>query len=334
MGTGPLTTYPSLIPTMSRPLKTSIYPKQWIQIWRWQEMEVSFLSTPWEKHDDCAPQKSSVVLIHGFGACKEHWRNNVEVLGENRQVFALDLIGFGASEKPRSRLIDEQTGDGWIYGIDGWATQVRDFVLEQIQGPVQLVGNSIGGVVALQTAKLLEEANKPALQVILIDCAQRALDDKRLAEQSLFRRWGRPALKACVRQRWLTDILFKSLTKPGIIRRVLQVAYPSGRNVDDELVNLLLHPALESGASEAFRGFINLFKDRLAPDILKTIHTPVAMLWGESDPWEPVDVAIEWQQIDTVKSLDILPGLGHCPHDEDPTLLNSLMTRLLQQGDS
>lgn len=187
---------------------------------------------------------------------------------------------------------------------------------------------------ALNTARLLEEANQQAKQVILIDCAQRALDDKRLTEQPPLRRWGRPALKACIRQRWLTNALFNALAKPGVIRRVLLQAYPSGNNVNDELVNLLLQPALAPGASEAFRGFINLFKDRLAPDLLENIHTPVAMLWGEQDPWEPVSVAAQWQQLDMVKSLDILPGLGHCPHDEDPELINSHLVKLLQRGDS
>lgn len=319
---------------MANAVATSIYPAAWLHSWTWQGMEVAFLKKPWVADPTIRDQPSSVVLIHGFGACKEHWRHNVDVLGADRQVYALDLIGFGASAKPRSRLIGEPENDGWLYSIDSWAAQVRDFVLQHIEGPVQLVGNSIGGVVALNAARLLEETHEPARQVILIDCAQRALDDKRLVEQPPFRRWGRPALKACVRQRWLTNALFKTLARPGVIRRVLLQAYPSGRNVDDELVNLLLHPALEPGASEAFRGFINLFKDRLAPDLLKTIHTPVAMLWGERDPWEPVDVAIKWQQLETVLSLDVLPGLGHCPHDEDPTLLNSFMARLMQQGDS
>lgn len=319
---------------MSSTIKTTIYPSEWIQTWTWKGMEVSFLRTPEPNEDDVAKHKSSVLLIHGFGACKEHWRHNVEVLSQHRQVYALDLIGFGASAKPRSRLIDEPAEEGWIYGIDGWAAQVKDFVCEHIQGTVQLVGNSIGGVVALQAARLLEEAEKPAVQVILIDCAQRALDDKRLAEQPLLRRWGRPALKACVRQRWLTNTLFKSLTKPGFIRRVLLLAYPSGSNVDDELVNVLLHPALAKGASEAFRGFINLFDDRLAPDLLEYIHTPVSMLWGERDPWEPAEIAIQWKQFKTVKSVDILPGLGHCPHDENPELVNPLLATILKRADS
>ena len=319
---------------MSHATAPSADPAPWLHTWRWQGMDVAFLKRPARAKPAGDRPANAVVLIHGFGACKEHWRHNVEVLAQDRDVYALDLIGFGASSKPTSRLVDEPAEDGWLYGVDSWAAQIRDFVLEQIDGPVQLVGNSIGGVVALNAARLLEEAHHPAQQVILIDCAQRALDDKRLGEQPPLRRWGRPALKACVRQRWLTNALFNALVKPGVIRRVLLQAYPSGHNVDDGLVQLLLKPALLPGASEAFRGFINLFNDRLAPELLETMHTPVAMVWGERDPWEPVDVAVQWQRFEAVRSLDVLPGLGHCPHDENPELVNSMLIKLLQQGDS
>lgn len=296
-------------------------------------MNISFLHKPIDASGH-HPQASAVVLIHGFGACKEHWRHNVNPLGQDRDVYALDLVGFGLSSKPRSRLRDEPDGDGWTYGLDSWAMQVRDFILENVDGPVQLIGNSIGGVVALNAARLLEAAQRPARQVILIDCAQRALDDKRLAEQPLLRRLGRPALKACVRQRWLTTKLFQLLAKPTVIRKVLLQAYPSGQGVNEQLVEILLRPALEPHAAEAFRGFINLFDDWLAPDLLQVITTPVAMVWGERDPWEPIATAKDWQQYPVVKSLDVLPGLGHCPHDEAPDLVNGIVNQLLERGDS
>lgn len=314
-------------------MTTSLYPHAWLGSWRWQGMDVSFVHRPPET-TGCDSGASAVILIHGFGACKEHWRHNVEPLGGDRHVYALDLVGFGASSKPRSRLAQESEGEGWMYGLDSWAMQVRDFILENIDGPVQLLGNSIGGVVALNAARFLELAQRPARQVILIDCAQRALDDKRLADQPPLRRFGRPALKACVRQRWLTTRLFNLLAKPAVIRKVLLQAYPSGQGVDDELVDLLLRPALEPNAAEAFRGFINLFDDWLAPDLLQQIATPVAMVWGERDPWEPIDVAKEWQHFQAVKSLDVLPGLGHCPHDEDPSAVNAIVAELLKRGDS
>ena len=302
------------------------YPTDWLHTWTWNGLEVSYLACP------SAAPGTPVVLIHGFGACKEHWRHNVSALQGARPVYAIDLIGFGRSAKPVSHLRDEPASEHSIrYGIDLWAHQVADFVVEQIGGPVQLVGNSIGGVVALAAAAQLEQLQHPIQGVVLIDCAQRALDDKRLSDQPPLRRWGRPLLKQVVRQRWITTPLFNSLCRPGVIRKVLLQAYPSGNNVDEALVEILLQPALSAGASEAFRGFINLFDDKIAPELLEKLSTPVAMLWGQRDPWEPIEEARRWGRFDCVRSIEELPGLGHCPHDEAPDVVNPLLAKALQQ---
>ena len=305
----------------------SVFDSNWLHSWAWRGQIIRYVQAPPPLNG-----AGSVLFVHGFGACKEHWRHNLPMIGQQLQAYAIDLVGFGDSSKPRSRLRDEPDdhSDSWCYGIEAWGAQVHDFVRDRLTGPVHLVGNSIGGVVALEAARQLERSNAPVQQVILIDCAQRALDDKRLAEQPRLRRWGRPLLKAAVRQRWITEPLYQSLVKPGVIRRVLGQAYPSGNNIDDQLVDLLLQPARQKGAPEAFRGFINLFNDRLATELLEQLQTPVAMLWGTKDPWEPIAVAEGWQHFGCVRSFEALPGLGHCPHDEDPSLVNAKLMALLQ----
>lgn len=308
---------------------SSPYPSDWLGNWQWHDLNVGVLQAPAAQ---AAGSDGAVVLIHGFGACKEHWRHNVEVLRQQRPVYALDLIGFGQSDKPRSRLDGEAETPGSLrYGIDLWSRQVADFVTTQLKGDVQLVGNSIGGVVALAAARQLERAGTPAQRVVLVDCAQRALDDKRLAEQPPLRRWGRPLLKRLVRQRWLTTSLFRAIANPGVIRKVLLQAYPSGAHVDEQLVQLLLEPALQPGAAEAFRGFINLFDDRVAPELLAELNTPVTMIWGQQDPWEPIAEARRWQRFACVEALHELPGLGHCPHDEAPEQVNPLLLAALER---
>jgi len=279
---------------------------------------------------------NALVFLHGFGACKEHWRHNLPWLGQGHPCFALDLIGFGDSSKPPSVLLGEE-GDAEAvrYCIDFWAEQVERFVLDVVQQPVQLVGNSIGGVVALAAALRLEKAGQPALQVILVDCAQRSIDEKRIAEQPPMRRLGRPLLKSLMRQRWLTSRLFLTLARAGLIRKVLQIAYPTGQGIDEELVNILLTPAQSPGASESFRGFINLFDDHIAPDLLAQLHTPVRMIWGSKDPWEPLNEAQRWAKAypSIVKELVVLDGLGHCPHDEDPSQVNPVLQRMVKAID-
>jgi len=279
----------------------------------------------------------TVVLIHGFGASLGHWRHNLPALAEQVEVFALDLLGFGASDKPRSRLAGEpERADSVRYCFDLWAEQVRDFVAERLppERPLHLVGNSIGGLVALNAARLLAQDGRATSQVVLIDCAQRTLDEKRIAELPVWEQAGRPLVKQLVRQRWLLAALFTVLARPSFIRRVLRIAYPSGANVDDQLVALLHRPATDPGAVESFRGFVNLFRDHLAPDLLAELRLPVRMVWGGLDPWEAPAEARRWAATyPCVRELRVLNGLGHCPHDEAPEQVNPILLEWLVPQD-
>jgi len=277
-----------------------------------------------------------VLLIHGFGASQQHWRHTIPALATRAEVFALDLLGFGASDKPPSRLADEPERPGAVrYCFDLWASQVVDFLAEHVPlhgRRLHLIGNSVGAVVALRAALMLQQAGAPPAQVVLIDCAQRTLDRKRLAEQPALQRLLRPWLEGSVRQRWLLAPLFRLLARPAFIRRVLAQAYPSGGNVDAELVELLHRPSTDPGALESFRGFVNLFDDHLAPQLLAQLDGPVRMVWGGADPWEDPAEARRWADAHRcIRELQVLDGLGHCPHDEAPERVNPILLRWLAE---
>ena len=297
------------------------------------DTEISEKSWRWGSHvigwslAGCSDAENAVLLVHGFGANTNHWRFNQPMLARQTPTYAIDLLGFGRSDQPHARLKDERLrADAVHYGFDLWAQQVADFCHEVINRPVRLVGNSIGGVVALRAAQLLGERCRG---VVLIDCAQRLMDDKQLARQPAWMTWVRPLLKTLVRQRWLSTALFRNAARREVIRSVLKQAYPSGTNIDDDLVNLLYQPTQRDGAAEAFRGFINLFDDFLAPQLMEELSTPVDLIWGEKDPWEPLAEAERWKaSIECVRSLTVIPGAGHCPHDENPQEVNKLLCKL------
>jgi pimeloyl-ACP methyl ester carboxylesterase len=187
-------------------------------------------------------------------------------------------------------------------------------------------------MVVLTAARLLQAEGQPPAQLILIDCAQRSLDDKRAAQLPGLERASRPLIKRLVRQRWVIGPLFRLLARPTFIRSVLQRAYPSGANLDGELITLLHQPSLAVGATESFRGFVNLFNDHLAPELLAQLTVPVRLLWGAADPWEDPQEAARWRdQFSCIKELKLLPGLGHCPHDEAPEIVNPILRDWLAQ---
>ncbi len=293
-------------------------------LWSWNERSIgwSLVGNP--------NAEEAILLIHGFGANTNHWRFNQPVLAEQLPTYAIDLLGFGRSDQPRASLKDEPIRDDEVhYSFDLWGQQVADFCLEVIDRPVRLVGNSIGGVVALRAAQLLGDRCRG---VVLIDCAQRLMDDKQLATQPAWMTWIRPLLKTLVRQRWLSTALFRNAARPSVIRNVLKKAYPSGANIDDELVDLLFQPTQRDGAAEAFRGFINLFDDYLAPELMHDLIAPVDLIWGEEDPWEPLDEARKWSEtIQCINSINIIPRAGHCPHDEYPSIVNEILIKKINQ---
>ena len=295
-------------------------------LWNWKGQQVS-----WQVEDQKNNSDFAVILIHGFGANKNHWRFNQKIISSIAPCYAIDLVGFGESSQPNSQLLyEKKTTENFNYCFDNWSQQVFDFCKEIVKRPVILIGNSIGGVIALKTSQKL--SNK-CLKVVLIDCAQRTMDDKRLIEQSLLMRFLRPVIKTLVRQRILSSNLFRNAANPNFIAKILKVAYPSGCNVDEELIDILFLPTQGKGAQEAFRGFINLFDDYLAPDLLRKLNKPVYLIWGDKDPWEPVQEARKWfETFECIKSLDIISNAGHCPHDEMPEKVNPIILKIIQEA--
>ncbi len=296
------------------------------QFWSWQNQKIA-----WHLEGQNRDSPISVVLIHGFGASKDHWRFNQKIISSLATCYALDLVGFGESSQPKAQLSYEKIQPkSFNYCFDKWSQQIIDFCDEIVQKPVLLIGNSIGAVIAIKASAGLV---KGCSGVVLIDCAQRTMDDKRLAEQSLLMRLMRPVIKTLVRQRFLSNALFKNAANPGFIEKILKIAYPSGNNINKELIDILFKPTQREGAPEAFRGFINLFDDYLAPDLLKNLEIPVYLIWGEKDPWEPIKEAKKWaNSFKCIRSLTIITNAGHCPHDEKPDEVNPVLLEIIQEA--
>tara|TARA_Y100001968_G_scaffold212345_1_gene195449 strand:+ start:16863 stop:17774 length:912 start_codon:yes stop_codon:yes gene_type:complete len=295
-------------------------------IWEWKGFQIS-----WTCNKPSHQSNISTLLIHGFGACKEHWRFNQSILGSIAPCYAIDLIGFGASSQPIATLKGEEKGQNHFdYCFENWSELIQEFCNEVIKTPVLLIGNSIGGVIALKAAQLLK---KNCHSIVLIDCAQRTMDDKRLAEQPFISQLMRPLLKNLVRQRWLSQTIFNSVAQPFFIKSILQVAYPTKNNLNESLIEMLYRPTQRIGASEGFRGFINLFDDYLAPELMKDLQIPVDLIWGEKDPWEPLENAKTWfSSLSCIRSLEVIKDSGHCPHDEYPELVNPILIKIIQQA--
>jgi pimeloyl-ACP methyl ester carboxylesterase len=283
------------------------------QTWSWRGFAICYQSQ--------GQTGTPVVLIHGFGASWLHWRKNIPALAESCRVYAIDLIGFGGSAKPTPGVEVE-------YTFETWGQQIVDFCREVVGAPAVLVGNSVGCIAAMQAAVLAPEQ---VISVALLNCSLRLLHDRRRAELPWYRRIGAPLLQKLLSVRPIGHGFFRLIAKPNTVRKILLKAYGHPEAVTDELVSLLMIPASDPGAADVFLAFTAYSQGPLPEDLLEALPCPALILWGEVDPWEPIDLGRKLAEFPAVQQFIALPGAGHCPQDEVPDQVNPILQQWILQ---
>ena len=253
-----------------------------------------------------------LIFLHGFGASIKHWRNNIPVISEKHTVYALDLLGFGASKKVYTN-----------YQIDLWSEQIYEFWQNFIGQPVILVGNSLGSLVCVATA-----ANYPSMVkgMILINLPDVSLRNEVIPP------WLNPILNVIEEigtSPLLLKPLFKFIRQKKILRLWANIAYVDKKAVDDELVEILATPPTESGASNAFCALAKApnrpgFSPQLKL-VLPSLNIPILLLWGKNDRMIPPTLAPILAKLNPRIELVELDNAGHCLHDEYPDWFNYLV---------
>lgn len=293
---------------------------------------------------NCPP----ILFLPGFGVGSFHYEKQLKDLGRDYRVWAIDFLGQGLSlpvEDPTSQSEDGSTSEEknavwgfgektepWaselVYSMDLWQDQVRYFVEEVIGEPVYIVGNSLGGFVALCFA-----AQHPHLVkgVTLLNATPfwgflpNPLKSPRLAR--IFPWAGKFPLPENVRK--LTEFVWQKISDPESIAVILRQVYADhSTNVDNVFTRILeitQHPAAAASfASIMFapRGELS-FKEALSRSHINNV--PVCLVYGKEDPWvKPIWGLQVKKQVPEAPYYEISPA-GHCPHDEVPEVVNYLL---------
>ncbi len=280
--------------------------------WNWQGFPI--------RYQQSGDNGVAVVLVHGFGASWGHWRKNLPILGQDYRCYAIDLIGFGGSAKPTP-------GEEITYTFETWSQLVADFCREVVGSPAFLIGNSIGCVVIMQTAVDYPEMVKG---VAAINCSLRLLHDSKRAELPWFRNVGASLMQKLLGNRAIGNLFFKQIAKPQVVKKILLQAYRRPEAVTDELIDILMTPAMDEGAADVFCAFTRYSQGALPEYLLPHLSCPTILLWGTEDPWEPVAMGRDLAQCPTVDEFIPLEGLGHCPQDEAPEIVNPILKKWIE----
>ncbi|NBD15168.1 MAG: alpha/beta fold hydrolase [Cyanobacteria bacterium] len=260
-----------------------------------------------------------LLLIHGFGASIGHWRKNIPVLADaGYQVFALDLLGFGGSEKP---ALD--------YSVELWQQQLYDFWASHINQPTVFVGNSIGGLLALM---MMTEYPELTAGGVLINSAGGL--NHRPEELQFPLNVVMGTFTKLVSTPGIGEFVFNQVRRKSQIRNTLKQVYRDRAAITEELVDLLYLPSCDPGAQNVFASVLSAPPGPKPDNLLPHRQCPLLVLWGEDDPWTPIQGAKIYQDL-SQNDRDVefypIPQAGHCAHDEKPEQVNQLMLNWLNR---
>ncbi|KAL1820069.1 hypothetical protein ACET3Z_014938 [Daucus carota] len=288
--------------------------------WEWKGHSVNYFVYK-TSQESLSSNSAPVLLVHGFGASIPHWRNNIKVIAQDRDVYAIDLLGFGDSDKPI----------GYQYTMEKWAELILDFVDQIVKEPTVLIGNSVGSLACVIAAAESNSSPKSLIKgLVLLNCAggmnnKAVVDDWRI--KLLF-----PLLwliDFLLNQRWIASFIFERVKQKESLKNILSSVYANKESVDDELVEIIKTPADGEGALDAFVAIVTGPPGPNPVQLMPKITMPVLILWGDEDPFTPLDgpvgnyfSSLPTSQGSSNVSLAVLQGVGHCPHDDRPELVH------------
>ncbi|MBD2020555.1 alpha/beta fold hydrolase [Leptolyngbya sp. FACHB-36] len=285
--------------------------------WVWRGWQTRYTYLRSLQPDSSTP----LILLHGFGASIGHWRHNLTELAQNHTVYALDLLGFGASEKAVAP-----------YGTPFWAEQVYEFWRTFIGQPVVLVGNSIGSVVCLTVAARYPEMVKGLVLINLPDSSvlespvwvQRTIAAVAVGAQPVI-----GLAKRVFTSPLVFNPLFRVIRSAPFVRLWAKQAYSNSEALTEELLEILSGPAFDRGASAALRAMVAAKAkpgaDYRAKTILPQLQVPMLLLWGQEDRMVPPKLARLFVRCNPNLTLVEIEKAGHCPHDECPEQVNRIV---------
>jgi pimeloyl-ACP methyl ester carboxylesterase len=242
-----------------------------------------------------AGKGNAVILIHGLGADSHHWAANIDALSQNFRVIALDQIGYGQSDKPLMR-----------YSVENFADYLHGFLLALKIPKARLVGNSLGGWVALDfTLRHPHMVEK----LVLVDAAglrptaALKMPDGGLEKLSL------------LNIQWFFDLL--AANKEWATTDLGPEAFARHRQNGDTYT-------VASSVAEMITG--RDFEDKK----LGKVRVPTLVVWGRDDMLIPLPMGERFHKEIAGSQMIVIDGTGHIPMLAKPAEFNEAVGKFLK----
>jgi pimeloyl-ACP methyl ester carboxylesterase len=252
---------------------------------------------------------STILLLHGFGASIYTWRHIAPELARDHRVIAVDLKGFGQSDKP----FDER------YSAFDQAELLAQLIEDRDLHDITLVGHSFGGGVALVLALQAEGRMKGRIaKLVLIDSVaypQKLPVFFKLLSVPLVSQLG----VRMVPPSWQTEV-------------ALKIAFYDDSKIEPGDVDAYSEPLRTAAGKHA----IIYSARQIMPDDLeqisegyKSIKLPTLILWCDHDRIVPLEIGLKLRRSMPNSTFQLVQDCGHMPQEEQPEATLGLIRKFL-----
>jgi len=252
-----------------------------------------------------------LILVHGFSSSVYTWRLNIDALSEEFRVVALDLPGFGYSDKP----------EDFDYTLEGYSRFLVEFMNIMDIDTATLAGNSMGGGVVLTTALLFPERIDKLILVDSMGYPEREDEEVFLP----FLLMGVP-----VAGEVLMSLNFRCVVEESMKGGV----YYDNSFVTDEMVDYYYNAFRSENGQKAPLWVMRNLMDTppIGSERISEVSMPTLIIWGEEDILIPVEHASLFENDIPDSRLVVIAEAGHLPHEEKAGFVNDLAADFMKEG--
>ena len=231
--------------------------------------------------------ESTIILLHGFGGDKDNWNKFSSELNGINHVIILDLPGHGESVS-RNNL---------GYSITHQSQILNTFLEAKKINKIHIVGNSMGGAIALKFSGMNPEKVKSLTLIDALGMIKTKSEVTRLIEEKAVN----PFFNLCTTEAFESMLHF-GMEKPPYIPGFLMEHIVSKKCARSSIEKIV------------YKDFL---KDADLTNVAENIKTPTLIIWGRKDKVLHVDNATLFHETIKNSKLAIFDELGHVPLLED-----------------
>lgn len=241
-------------------------------------------------------QGMPLLLVHNpnAGGSAWEWRKVFPELANHFTVYALDLLGFGLSDKPNAPY------SGAMY-----ADLLHDFMQDVIGQRTHAIGSALGAAYLVNVAVRRPESIERLVLVNPTGTTNTSANAMQGATRTVL---ASPILG--------TSIYNTLVSRNGIERELKAHDYFDPRMVTPELIDYLYTAAHQRGSQFAVAAFISGKLDLPMRMAFADLTQPVLLLWGRDAYYTPVGDAADLLYRHPQARLEIFDECGMLPHDE------------------